>query len=201
MEQIKIEVPFYGWSKEMLFEVEKKLSLDKHYHILLFPGDLKEIVTWFEKDLDEYMIKTFNGTCAKQKMRVRDKVQEAIKIRFKGPNVQTKAMLSQLNKFYFNLHNFTLAYKNFWRTVDQIWYLAGDKATDFNYYSKRGLLFSVYKAVFLYYVSTESEEKSWEFLEKRIENVMKIGDIKSLPAKTIDKIKDKIPFIRLRNKK
>lgn len=200
LNEVKSEVPFYGWTKEMLFSVETKLKLDKNYHVLLFPGDLKEIVTEYEKELDEYMIKSFNKKYAKKKMRVRDKVKEAVKIRLKGHNKETKILLSKLNQFYFDFNNFGLAYKNFWRTVDKIWYLAGDKATDFNYYTKRGLLFAVYKSTFLYYINTDSEEESWVFLEKRIENVMKIGSVKSIPS-LIEKVKDKIPFFRLRNRK
>ncbi|MCH9753995.1 MAG: hypothetical protein K0T99_03755, partial [Alphaproteobacteria bacterium] len=73
-------------------------------------------------------------------------------------------------------------------------------STDFNYYTKRGLLFAVYKSTFLHYINTDSEEDSWIFLEKRIENVMKIGSVKNIPN-LIDKVKDKLPFFRLRNRK
>ena len=199
LDQVKIEVPFHGWTKEMLFAVEQKLSLDKNYHILLFPGDLKELVTLFEEDLDQYMIKTFTKKYAKKEMKIRDKVKEAIKIRFEGPDKENKIILAKLNQFYFNLNNFSLAYKNFWRSVDQIWYLVGDQATDFNYYTKRGLLFVVYKSTFLYYINAESKEATWDFLDKRIENVMKLGSVKKI-SETLKKIKDKLPFCRLNHK-
>jgi ubiquinone biosynthesis protein COQ9 len=200
LDKVKLEVPFHGWTKEMLFSVEVKLKLDRNHHILLFPGDLKEIVTEYEKELDDYTVKSFNKKYSKKEMRVRDKVKEAVKIRLQGQNKETKILLAKLNHFYFNLNNFGLAYKNFWHTVDKIWYLAGDKATDFNYYTKRGLLFAVYKSTFLYYINSASEEESWIFLEKRIENVMKIGSVKNIPS-LIEKVKDKIPFFRLRNRK
>lgn len=189
------EVIFLGWSKEMLYSVEKKLGLEKNYHILLFPGGLKEVVSLFEEHLDKKMISEFSKL--QKNMRVRDKVKEAIKLRFKG----NREVFAQLNKFYFNLNNFTFAYKNFWRTVDQIWYLAGDEATDFNYYTKRSLLFGVYKATFLHYVDSENDDVTWDFLDKRIENVLKLGKIKKFPKETIQKIKDKIPFIRLMNRR
>jgi len=200
LDQIKIEVPFYGWTKEMLFEVEKKLSLDKNYHILLFPGELKEIVTLFEESLDDYMAQIFEKNFSGKEMKVRDKIKEAIKIRLEGKDKNNKILLSKLNSFYFTVNNFTLAYKNFWRTVDKIWYLAGDKSVDFNYYTKRGLLFTVYKSTFLYYINSDSNEATWSFLDKRIQDVMKLGNVKNIP-KIIDKIKDKIPFFRLRNKR
>lgn len=196
LDQIKIEVPFYGWTKEMLFEVEKKLSLEKNYHVLLFPGELKEIVTLFEEDLDNCMTQVFEKKNAGKEMKVSEKIKECIKIRFKGNSKNNKIILSKLNSFYFTVNNFTLAYKNFWRTVDKIWYLAGDKSTDFNYYTKRGLLFTVYKSTFLYYINSDSNEATWDFLDKKIQDVMKLGNVKNIP-----KMLDKIPFFRLRNKR
>jgi len=199
LDQVKLEVPFSGWTKQMLFAVESKLSLEKNYHLLLFPGELKEIVTLFEADLDNYMIRTFKKQFSGKEMKIRDKVKEAIKIRFIGPNKDNKILLSKLYHFYFNFNNFSLGYKNFWHSVDQIWYLAGDEATDFNYYTKRGLLFIVYKSSFIYYINSSTDESAWKFLDGRIDNVMKISKIKKIPE-TLKKLKDKIPFCRLKNK-
>jgi ubiquinone biosynthesis protein COQ9 len=197
LNSVREEAAFLGFSDEMLFAVEEKMNLKKNYHILLFPGGIKELISLLEADLDKDMSEQISRMCAKSELRVRDKIKESIKIRFKG----NKDILSQLNKYYFNLNNFTFAYKNFWRTVDQIWYISGDQSTDFNHYSKRGLLFCVYKATFLHYVNSENDELTWDFLDKRIENVLKIGKIKKFPKETIQKIKEKIPFIRLINRK
>ena len=63
-----------------------------------------------------------------------------------------------------------------WRTVDAIWYAAGDTATDFNYYSKRGLLAGVYSATVLYWLEDRSEgfANTWSFLDRRIAEVMRV---------------------------
>jgi ubiquinone biosynthesis protein COQ9 len=197
LNSVREEVVFLGFADEMLFAVEERLGLKKNYHILLFPGGIKEVISLLEADLDKDMSEQISRMAAKSDMRVREIIKESIKVRLKG----NKEMLSQLSKYYFNLNNFTFAYKNFWRTVDQIWYVAGDQSTDFNHYTKRGLLFCVYKATFLHYVSSENDESTWGFLDKRIENALKIGKIKKFPKETIQKIKEKIPFIRLMNRK
>jgi ubiquinone biosynthesis protein COQ9 len=62
-----------------------------------------------------------------------------------------------------------------------MWRAAGDTATDFNYYSKRGLLAGVYGATLLFWLEDNSEERaeSWAFLERRIADVMKVPRVLS----------------------
>ena len=57
-----------------------------------------------------------------------------------------------------------------------MWRAAGDKSSDFSYYTKRAMLSGVYGATFLYWLSDASEGNSatWAFLDKRIDNVMQI---------------------------
>jgi ubiquinone biosynthesis protein COQ9 len=68
-----------------------------------------------------------------------------------------------------------------WRTVDLMWSLAGDRATDTSYYTKRSLLAAVWSSTFLYWLDDRSEdlEATWAFLERRIDNVMQIGQLRA----------------------
>lgn len=196
------EVPFYGWTEKSFNAVEKKLGLQKNYNIMLFPGGIKEVITLFEEQLNSSMkVKCVNAFKDK-KIRVRDKIKQAVMWRLIGSKVN-KAALAALVKFYYNPMNYNLALKNLWKTVDEIWYLAGDESTDFNYYTKRFLLFSIYKATLLYYISDNSSDSkaTEDFLERRIENVMQINKIKSVLPNSLERIKSKIPFLRLINKK
>ena len=63
-----------------------------------------------------------------------------------------------------------------WRTVDAIWYLAGDSATDFNYYTKRGLLAGVYGATLLTWLDDRSPgfAETWSFLDRRLDDALRI---------------------------
>lgn len=196
------EVPFHGWTDRVFSVVEKKLGLQKNYSIMLFPGGIKEIVTLFEEQLDASMKAQCHELFADKKIRVRDKIKQAVWLRLVGSKVN-RAAFAALVKFYYNPMNYNVALKNLWKTVDEIWYLAGDEATDFNYYSKRFLLFSIYKATILYYISDNSADSkaTEDFLEKRIENVMQINKIKSALPNSLEKLKSKIPFLRLMNKK
>jgi len=68
-----------------------------------------------------------------------------------------------------------------WQSCDQMWLMAGDTATDFNYYSKRTILAAVYSSTLLYFLKDDSKEhqKTQSFLKKRIDDVMKIEGIKA----------------------
>ena len=53
--------------------------------------------------------------------------------------------------------NAGLAASSTWKTVNAMWYAAGDTSTDFNFYTKRALLASVYASTVLYWLGDESE--------------------------------------------
>uniref|UniRef100_A0A8C4QEA1 Ubiquinone biosynthesis protein n=1 Tax=Eptatretus burgeri TaxID=7764 RepID=A0A8C4QEA1_EPTBU len=56
--------------------------------------------------------------------------------------------------------------------VDEIWFQAGDRSTDFNWYTRRGLLAAIYSATELVMIQDSSEdyEETWSFLEHRLAN-------------------------------
>ena len=64
-----------------------------------------------------------------------------------------------------------------WRTSDRIWNWAGDEATDYNKYTKRGLLSGVIGSTFIYWLNDDSDDakKTKIFLNNRIENVLFVG--------------------------
>ncbi len=65
-----------------------------------------------------------------------------------------------------------LGLKLLYRTVDAIWYAAGDTSTDFNFYTKRATLAGVYSST-RHWLNDRSEgsEATWGFLDRRIDNV------------------------------
>jgi ubiquinone biosynthesis protein COQ9 len=79
-----------------------------------------------------------------------------------------------------------------------MWRAAGDASTDFNFYTKRMLLAGVLKATILFWLddATPGCAASWEFLDRRIGEVLKIGKTISLakewkPAEVFDMLRQK----------
>ncbi len=75
-----------------------------------------------------------------------------------------------------------------YRTVDEMWHAAGDTATDFNFYTKRGLLAGVYTSTMLFWLADESDghAAAWSFLDRRIADALRIpkvtGRLRNIPA-------------------
>jgi rpsU-divergently transcribed protein len=64
---------------------------------------------------------------------------------------------------------------------DEIWFLAGDKSLDFNFYSKRFILMNIYLNSFLFSISQKNIDlNSLEnFVEKQIKAVLAFGKLKN----------------------
>jgi len=86
--------------------------------------------------------------------------------------------------------NAPLGAKLMFETVDAMWRATGDQSSDFNYYTKRGLLAGVYSATLLHWLSDSSEGRgdSWTFLDARIEDVMKIQKMRGGLEKTLENL-------------
>ena len=114
------------------------------------------------------------------KMRVRDRIAQAVKARI-GVLAAHREAARRMLSFLALPPNAPLAARLIWRTVDAIWYAAGDNATDFNYYTKRGLLAGVYATTLLFWLDDSSEDftDTWAFLDRRIADVMKVPAYKA----------------------
>jgi len=68
-----------------------------------------------------------------------------------------------------------------WGTADAIWEALGDTSADVNWYTKRATLSGVYGSTVLYWLGDDSldHQSTWEFLDRRIANVMQIEKAKS----------------------
>uniref|UniRef100_UPI00398F54A0 ubiquinone biosynthesis protein COQ9, mitochondrial n=1 Tax=Pristiophorus japonicus TaxID=55135 RepID=UPI00398F54A0 len=61
--------------------------------------------------------------------------------------------------------------------VDEIWYYAGDKSTDSNWYTKRAILAGIYNTTELVMVqdSSPNYENTWTFLQHRLNNAVNVA--------------------------
>jgi ubiquinone biosynthesis protein COQ9 len=63
-----------------------------------------------------------------------------------------------------------------YRTVNAIWYAAGDRSADFSFYTKRALLAGVYASTLIYWLDDASEEAAATraYLDRRLADVMRL---------------------------
>lgn len=78
-----------------------------------------------------------------------------------------------------------LGAKLLWETADTIWDGLGDRSEDVNWYSKRATLSAVYGATALYWLGDTSPDRTQtkQFLDRRIEGVMRFESVKSFARK------------------
>jgi ubiquinone biosynthesis protein COQ9 len=108
-------------------------------------------------------------------MKVRERIAAAARARLAVLEPHREAVRRALTLLALP-HNVPLGLKLLYETVDAMWYAAGDTATDFNFYSKRGLLAGVYAATTLYWLDDRSPGAvdTQAFLERRLGDVMAI---------------------------
>ncbi len=169
-------VPFDGWTDAVLRQASRHKGYAAGYEDILFPGGVADLVAFFTEEADREMTLRAEQLPL-QDMRIRDRIAAIIWARLEYHTQHKEAIQPTLR--FSALHGLQ-ASKQLAHTVSTMWYLAGDKATDFNYYSKRFLLSGVYSSTLLFWISDDSENyaETKAFLARRIENVMSIGSIK-----------------------
>ena len=180
--------PFDGWNERNLKQSAQNSGHDSGYALLLFSGGIDGFTIYFHQKMNEQMTKGFLNN--PQPTRISDKIAYLIELKFKAYHPFKEAVRSLLQHNILP-QNILQAKTLLWESCDQIWYLAGDQSTDYNYYSKRLLLAGVYSSSLLYWLSDDSENsiETKKFIQRRLQNVMKIGKWKKTTGDFLARIK------------
>ncbi len=162
-----------------LAATEFKLSKTSREKILkeFFENKINSLIEQLNNLINQQMQKEL--TKEFYNLRVNEKVKFLVIKRlniinkFFDKNTLLKLVLNQRSPFELSKMLFNIS--------DEIWHLSGDKATDFNYYTKRLILMNIYVASFIYNLRDESENqfKTNEFVDTQIKLVLKFGKVKS----------------------
>ena len=176
VEAMLVHVPFDGWAWSALEAGAKDLGQEPGDARLAFTGGMGEVADHFAQWSDRRMLAELL-TIDLEGMRVRDRIHTCIKTRL-VMNAEHKESLRRLLSFLALPQNAGRLSRMTWRSCSEIWYAAGDTSTDWNHYSKRGLLVPVYSSTILYWMADEGDEngdfpETWGFLDRRINDVLK----------------------------
>ncbi len=168
-------VPFEGWSDSTLPEVCANCGISSQEAAILFPRGMTDILRYFNQRLDTQMMAKLEKL-GLEDMKVRERITLAVRTRLELMEPHREAVRKGLSFFAMPLKA-SEGMHNIYDTVDAMWLAAGDKSTDYNFYSKRLLLSGVYSSTMLFWLEDGSEdyEKTWAFLDRRIAEVLKIG--------------------------
>ncbi len=168
-------VPFDGWTMTALQRAAADLGLESATAVNAFPGGAAELIAFHSAEADRRMLDELEPLDLLA-MRVRDRIAAAVRLRLEQ-NAEHREAIRRALAFLALPQNGPLALKCLYRTVDAIWYAAGDTSTDYNFYTKRLLLSGVYSSTLLFWLNDESDgsAETWAFLSRRLDEVLKVG--------------------------
>lgn len=175
LEAVLPDVAFDGWDDSLLARADKRLGLPEGTAAKAFPGGALDLVLHFSSYANRQMLEKMPPKKIAD-MRVRDKIALGVRSRLEALAPHKQALSAALAYLAPPPRNLYLP-RLVWRTADELWKRAGDTSTDYNHYTKRILLSGVITSTTLYWLndSSKGNEKTWEFLARRIDNVLKVG--------------------------
>jgi ubiquinone biosynthesis protein COQ9 len=173
-----IHVAFDGWSEATFQAAVQDSGIDKTVARAVCPRGAVDLAVAYHKRGDAQMIEALKAEKLNG-MRFRDRIARAVQLRLEAADdkeaVRRGTALFALPQYAPD------GAKLIWSTCDAIWTALGDSSDDINWYTKRATLTGVYSATVLYWLgdTTEGNAATWEFLDRRIDNVMQIEKLKA----------------------
>jgi ubiquinone biosynthesis protein COQ9 len=178
LEAALLHAAFDGWSRRTLLNAASDVGLDAATARRLFPQAGDSLLAWLDDWADRRMLEAVEGQ-GLDRLPVRRRIALLVQARLEllAPHREAMRRAAIAHGFPGNAAE---AGRTLWRTVDRMWQaagLGGDPKEGFSYYTRRASLAAVLAATFLYWLDDQSEGSvdSWAFLDRRIEDVMRVG--------------------------
>ena len=170
---------FDGFTDSVLQKAGDEAGVTKTDLARLFEDGPISLVEFYSTSTDAEMEKRLTATDLKA-MKIRERIATAVKTRLSILKPHKEAARRAASLLSLPMHA-ALGAKLVYRTVDAMWRAAGDTSTDFNFYTKRGILAGVYGSTAMRWFNDTSEDEAptEEFLAARIENVMQFEKFKA----------------------
>ena len=170
--------PSMGWTPEMLTQAGRSAGEGAAELRVLFPDGMSDLLLLYSDRLDAQMAAAL-ASAPLETLKIRERIKLGLKSRIEAiaPDLDAGRRAGAL----FMLPPYApLGLKCALRTVDALWRAAGDRSTDFNFYTKRALALGVYLSTAVFWFRDKSEDRaaSWAFLDQRISDVMVIEGAK-----------------------
>ena len=170
---------FDGFTDSVLQKAGAEAGAGKTDMARLFEDGPISLVEYFSQWADAGMEARLAAMELKA-MKIRARIAAAVMARLDALGAHKEAARRAAALLSLPMHA-ALGAKLMYRTVDAMWRAAGDTATDFNFYTKRGILAGVYGSTAMRWFNDTSEDgaPTRDFLAARIENVMQFEKFKA----------------------
>lgn len=170
---------FDGWGEKAIAMAASELGVPEERARLCFPGGPVDMIdAWFDA-IDLGMARAYPLERI-SKLKIRERIRDLVLYRIEVANPHKEALRRAL-AILAQPQNAMAGARLAWRAADRMWRIAGDTATDFNHYSKRGILSALYTSTMLVFLDdgTEGLTETRGFLDRRIDDVMRFEKFKA----------------------
>ena len=177
---------FDGWSDAAVRAAAETQGVSPDAAQFAFSGGPMAMITAWAHSVDAKMAAALPAD-ALAKLKIRERIRALVLFRIEAVAGQKEA-LRRAQSIMAMPQNVPAALKLGWHSADVMWRLAGDTATDYNHYTKRLTLGSIYAATLAVFVSDESQgyADTKAFLERRIDGIMQFEKAKARLLKPRD---------------
>ncbi len=182
---------FDGWTEAAVHEAAAITGVDAAAARFAFQGEAGQsaamaMITAWTGSIDRAMAEALPAEHLAA-MKIRERITALVTFRLDqiaGREEALRGALIEMAKPW----NIPAATKLAWRSADAMWRLAGDTATDYNHYTKRAILGSIYAATLAVLAEDKSEdrEETRAFLARRIDGIMRFEKAKARFVKPKD---------------
>lgn len=196
-------VPFDGWTWKAMEQGAVDINFEKNItekqrikiYKLHFNNGGIDFIKLFVEIVDKAVEKDFISLDKKPE-RIPEKIKKLILMRLNYCIPYKESIRSSLSLMAFP-KNSKKSMKILYNTCNSIWRLAGDKSTDFSFYTKRFSLAGVYTSTLLYWLDDVSlnQLETERFLDRRLQDISMISKIKN-PFNFIKNISNNVNPLR-----
>jgi len=166
----------YGWNESLFKKISSHKKISHDELIILFPDGYIEMLK-LSLDYLNHELENISSQNDFIRIPIHKRIKKLIMIKIK---LMHKNKDFYRRTFYFLLIpiNYKLLIAHLYKSVDLMWYIAGDSSTDFNFYTKRMILSGVYSSVILHFINNENMYKTVQKLDDNLLKISKISVIK-----------------------
>jgi ubiquinone biosynthesis protein COQ9 len=187
LEALAQNAAFDGWTHKALRAALSSLGREPEEVPLVFSGGAGDMIEAYVGSLDERMLAAVPSVEGGLTARVRGVIATRLALA-RGEKEAIRRALAVLALPQNAIRTARITA----RTVDAIWFAAGDRSADFSWYTKRATLAAVYGATLLYWLTdtSEGDANTLAFLDRRLAGVGAFTKLRQ-------GLKDKLPRPRL----
>ncbi len=167
----------HGWSELLFKKISKNKKISYNELILMFPGGYEDMLKLSLDHLNYELEKKctqYHLIRLPMHKRIRKIILTKINLINKQKNFFRKTFY-----YLFVPGNYKLMISQLYKSVDIMWYIAGDSSIDFSFYTKRVILSGIYASIILHILNNDNMLETEKKLDVFLLQVSKIPQIKN----------------------